>query len=77
MRSLIFKLSEAQMSGNQVTCQQEDGKRHNRDIYKIVLRFQLQSLYVASMFLFFANFCNRLESFSSDNRIQCQEVTDF
>lgn len=50
VRSLIFKWSEAQMSGNQVTSQQEDGKRHNSDIYKIVLRLQLQSLYVASMF---------------------------
>lgn len=40
------------MSGNQVTCQQEDGKRHNSDICKIVLRLQLPSLYVASMFPF-------------------------
>lgn len=50
VRSLIFKLSEAQMSGNQVTSQQEDRKRHNSDNYKIVLRLQLQSLHVASMF---------------------------
>lgn len=53
--SEVFNLqvAEAQMSGNQVTCQQEDD-------YKIVLRLQLLFLYVASMFPFLPIFVTDL-----------------